>query len=85
MVVDIFYDLVFYFKLFLYYFLGYEVFGLFMHNWDIADEQGKCQVDVDREDARMVCRHLKIPFHEVSFVKEYWNDVFLYVTLSFYH
>ncbi|XP_041378075.1 mitochondrial tRNA-specific 2-thiouridylase 1-like [Gigantopelta aegis] len=56
---------------------GYDVFGLFMQNWDIADETGKCQVDKDRDDARMVCSHLKIPFHEVSFVKEYWNDVFL--------
>lgn len=55
---------------------GFEVHGLFMRNWDVSDEAGKCTADKDVEDAKFVCRHLQIPFHEVSFVKEYWNDVF---------
>ncbi|KAL5014729.1 hypothetical protein ScPMuIL_008999 [Solemya velum] len=55
---------------------GYEVVGLFMKNWDIANEQGKCMVDDDRKDAEFVCKRIGIPFHEVNFVKEYWNEVF---------
>lgn len=55
---------------------GYDVHGLFMKNWDSVNEQGVCSADVDREYAQFVCKHLNIPFHEVNFVKEYWNDVF---------
>ncbi|KAK7066246.1 hypothetical protein SK128_024996 [Halocaridina rubra] len=58
---------------------GYEVIGVFMRNWDVKDEKGHCQTDVDAEDAEWVCRRLDIPFHEVNFVKEYWNDVFMYM------
>lgn len=50
--------------------------GLFMKNWDIADETGKCMSDADRDDAKLVCDHLQIPLMEVNFVKEYWNEVF---------
>ncbi|XP_022300440.2 mitochondrial tRNA-specific 2-thiouridylase 1-like [Crassostrea virginica] len=55
---------------------GYEVLGLFMKNWDEKDEKGHCTSDRDKEDAQFVCQHIGIPFHEVNFVKEYWNDVF---------
>ncbi|XP_043218226.1 mitochondrial tRNA-specific 2-thiouridylase 1-like isoform X1 [Amphibalanus amphitrite] len=55
---------------------GYEVLGFFMRNWDIRDEQGVCKADQDAEDAAWVCKKLQIPFQEVNFVKEYWNDVF---------
>ena len=47
-----------------------------MTNWDKANETGICTADIDREDARYTCNHLDIPFNEVNFVKEYWNDVF---------
>lgn len=57
-------------------FLGFNVHGLFMTNWDSANEHGVCMADIDREDAKFVCSHLGIPFHEVNFVKEYWNEVF---------
>ncbi|XP_064102504.1 mitochondrial tRNA-specific 2-thiouridylase 1-like isoform X3 [Macrobrachium nipponense] len=60
-------------------FHGYEVIGVFMRNWDIKDEKGHCQNDVDAEDAEWICRRLDIPFQEVNFVKEYWNDVFTYM------
>lgn len=59
-----------------YWILGFEVTGIFMKNWDVRDETGKCQSDADKEDAEYVCKHLDIPFKEVNFVKEYWNEVF---------
>lgn len=58
---------------------GYEVIGVFMRNWDEKDEKGHCTADTEAEDAEWVCQKLDIPFHEVNFVKEYWNDVFLYM------
>ncbi|XP_055350571.1 mitochondrial tRNA-specific 2-thiouridylase 1-like isoform X2 [Paramacrobiotus metropolitanus] len=55
---------------------GFDVIGAFMRNWDSKDESGQCTLDKDCEDAENICRRLEIPFHEVNFVKEYWNDVF---------
>ena len=55
---------------------GYDVVGLFMRNWDVRNEKGRCLSDEDREDAAFVCKHLKIPLYEVDFVKQYWNEVF---------
>ncbi|XP_032827473.1 mitochondrial tRNA-specific 2-thiouridylase 1 isoform X2 [Petromyzon marinus] len=57
---------------------GHRVTGVFMRNWDRADEvaAGPCSGDRDRDDARRVCDQLDVPFREVSFVKEYWHDVF---------
>ncbi|XP_073859622.1 mitochondrial tRNA-specific 2-thiouridylase 1 isoform X7 [Macaca fascicularis] len=56
--------------------LGYQVTGVFMKNWDSLDEHGVCTADRDCEDAYRVCQILDIPFHQVSYIKEYWNDVF---------
>uniref|UniRef100_A0A674JFM4 Mitochondrial tRNA-specific 2-thiouridylase 1 n=1 Tax=Terrapene triunguis TaxID=2587831 RepID=A0A674JFM4_9SAUR len=50
-----------------------------MKNWDTLDEQGVCSADKDCEDAFRVCQKLDIPFHQVSYVKEYWNEVFSYL------
>ncbi|XP_048358226.1 mitochondrial tRNA-specific 2-thiouridylase 1 isoform X1 [Sphaerodactylus townsendi] len=58
---------------------GYQVTGVFMKNWDIMDEKGMCSADKDCEDAYRVCQILGIPFHQVSYVKEYWNEVFSYL------
>eukprot|EP00850_Spirogloea_muscicola_P017861 SM000157S02091 [mRNA] locus=s157:217922:220163:- [translate_table: standard] len=57
---------------------GYHVVGVFMRNWDAADDAGaaRCALDDDRRDAQAVCRHLGIPFEEVEFVQRYWVDVF---------
>ncbi|XP_031962819.1 mitochondrial tRNA-specific 2-thiouridylase 1 isoform X1 [Corvus moneduloides] len=55
---------------------GYQVTGVFMKNWDPLDERGACSIDRDCEDAYRVCQKLDIPFHQVSYVKEYWNEVF---------
>jgi len=55
-----------------------------MRNWDIADEMGVCSTDKDAEDAAFVCQHIGIPFHEINFVKEYWNEVFRYRNNKFF-
>nr|XP_023395784.1 mitochondrial tRNA-specific 2-thiouridylase 1 [Loxodonta africana] len=55
---------------------GYQVTGVFMKNWDSLNEHGVCTADKDCEDAYGVCQILDIPFHQVSYVKEYWNEVF---------
>lgn len=52
-----------------------------MRNWDIADEKGYCQADVDKADAEYACKKIGIPFSEVNFVKEYWNNIFRFVAL----
>ncbi|XP_058481146.1 mitochondrial tRNA-specific 2-thiouridylase 1 [Solea solea] len=55
---------------------GFSVTGVFMKNWDSLDESGVCSTEKDCEDAHKVCRILEIPFHQVSYVKEYWHEVF---------
>ncbi|XP_075455894.1 mitochondrial tRNA-specific 2-thiouridylase 1 isoform X1 [Ascaphus truei] len=57
---------------------GYQVTGVFMNNWDAVDEHGGCSAERDCDDAYRVCQKLDIPFHQVSYVKEYWHDVFSY-------
>ncbi|KAL7647790.1 UNVERIFIED_CONTAM: hypothetical protein RMT77_001404 [Armadillidium vulgare] len=59
---------------------GLDVIGLFMKNWDLKDEQGICTTEKDAEDSEWICKYLQIPFYETSFVKEYWNEVFSYLT-----
>lgn len=49
-----------------------------MKNWDSLDENGVCATETDCEDAYKVCQMLDIPFHQVSYVKEYWHEVFRY-------
>jgi len=60
---------------------GYDCVGVFMRNWDRADEVDgvttACPIDRDRSDWQEVCRRLDIPAVEVEFVKEYWSDVFV--------
>lgn len=55
---------------------GYDVIGLFMKNWEEKGEGGECIAEEDYEDVVRVCDRLKIPHYSVSFVDEYWNDVF---------
>ena len=67
---------------------GYEVIGLFMRNWDSSinnDIMGNptidneiCTQEQDYNDALKVCEQLNIKLHRVDFVKEYWDNVFLY-------
>ncbi|KAB3534860.1 tRNA 2-thiouridine(34) synthase MnmA [Alkaliphilus pronyensis] len=57
---------------------GYEVIGVFMKNWDEADEFGYCTASEDYEDVRRVCQQIGIPYYSVNFEKEYWDKVFTY-------
>lgn len=55
---------------------GYDVLGLFMKNWDEADENGLCEASKDYEDVQKVCSQLGIPCYSIEFIEEYRNHVF---------
>lgn len=55
---------------------GYDVFGLFMKNWEESDSQGKCLASKDQEDALKICKQINIPFYTVNFTEEYYAQVF---------
>lgn len=57
---------------------GYNVIGLFMHNWEEDDEDGCCTAAQDWEDVKRVCNKLNIPYYSVNFAKEYMDRVFSY-------
>ncbi len=57
---------------------GYNVIGLFMHNWEEDDEEGCCTAKQDWEDVRRVCNKLNIPYYSVNFAKQYMDRVFSY-------
>jgi tRNA-specific 2-thiouridylase len=54
---------------------GHAVSGLFMQNWDDADD-GECRAEQDRKDALAVCGKLGIPFFARNFAGTYWSEVF---------
>jgi tRNA-specific 2-thiouridylase len=54
---------------------GYEVIGLFMHNWE-EDEDGHCTSAEDWADALAVANKLKLPCYSVNFAREYQERVF---------
>jgi tRNA-uridine 2-sulfurtransferase len=55
---------------------GYDVFGLFMKNWEESDAQGKCLASKDQEDALKICKQIGIPFYTVNFTEDYYTQVF---------
>lgn len=56
---------------------GYNVIGLFMHNWE-ETEDDHCTSVSDWEDVKRVCEKLDIPYYSVNFAKEYMDRVFQY-------
>jgi tRNA-uridine 2-sulfurtransferase len=56
---------------------GYDVFGIFMKNWEEKTDNGLCTSAFDYEDAKSVCDDLDIPIYSVNFVEEYKNKVFM--------
>ncbi len=55
---------------------GYDVVGLFMHNWEETDENGCCTSAEDWQDVVGVCGKIGIPCYSVNFAEEYMNRVF---------
>ena len=68
---------------------GYEVIGLHMINWDHREELTDHHTtatkqtesilecfEKDYTDVQNVCNELNIPYHQINFVKEYWQEVF---------
>ena len=55
---------------------GWDVHGLFMSNWDEADDDVWCTAAQDFQDARLVAERLGIPLHRVSFAAQYRERVF---------
>jgi tRNA-specific 2-thiouridylase len=62
---------------------GYRVQGLFMSNWEEADDS-YCTTSQDFQDARAVANELGIVLHRASFATEYRERVFDYF-LREYH
>lgn len=66
----------------LYPYQGHRVHGVYMRNWDAADEGTSssstptCTSDREWLDVQRVCAHLKIPCERVDFVRDYWTRVF---------
>ncbi len=56
---------------------GFNVVGLFMHNWE-EDDGGVCTSADDYRDAATVCGKLGIPIYSVNFSKDYMERVFAY-------
>ena len=57
---------------------GYEVEALFMKNWDDDDGSPYCSAKEDFMDAAFISDQLDIPLKQVSFSKEYRENVFSY-------
>ncbi|WP_185860788.1 tRNA 2-thiouridine(34) synthase MnmA [Blattabacterium cuenoti] len=59
---------------------GYEVIGLFMHNWEEDDtNNNKCTWKEDSIDAMLVSKQLNIPFQVVEMKNEYKKHVINYM------
>ena len=54
---------------------GFDVVGLFMHNWE---EEGGCTSEDDWRDVERICAALGIDCYSVNFAKEYADGVFDY-------
>lgn len=54
---------------------GYNVIGIFMHNWQESVD-GFCTAEQDYEDVKRVCAKLGIPYYTVNFSKQYYDRVF---------
>ena len=53
---------------------GFEVYGIFMKNWD--DKNAICNAEDDYADAVSVCNQLNIPLKKINYTKEYKDRVF---------
>ncbi|QIK16887.1 tRNA 2-thiouridine(34) synthase MnmA [Blattabacterium sp. DPU] len=58
---------------------GYEVIGLFMHNWEEENYNNKCTWKEDCIDAMLVAKQLNIPFQVIEMKNEYKKRVINYM------
>ncbi|WP_185858595.1 tRNA 2-thiouridine(34) synthase MnmA [Blattabacterium cuenoti] len=58
---------------------GYEVIGLFMHNWEEKDRYNQCNWKTDSIDAMLIAHQLHIPFQVIEMKKEYKKYVINYM------
>ena len=56
---------------------GHNLVGVFMKNWDPADECGSetCDLDSDQKDMMEVCQRLGIPAYEVT-ISHHLHSIF---------
>lgn len=55
---------------------GFDVFGLFMKNWEEITPSGRCHAEKDWQDVIQICELIDIPCYSVNFVEEYRQNVF---------
>jgi len=53
---------------------GYDVYGVFMKNWD--DRHAICSAEDDYADAISVCKKLNIPLKKIDYTNQYKDKVF---------
>ena len=54
---------------------GFEVYGVFMKNWD--DKNAICSAEDDYADALSVCNQLNIPLKKIDYTKELFGESIL--------
>ncbi len=59
---------------------GYDVKGVFMHNWH--DDENYCSNEDDKNQVYLVAKHLDIPVEIVDFSEEYQQRVFDHMLTS---
>ena len=62
---------------------GFNCVGVFMKNWDPADECGSAACDISQDviDMRQVCKRLNIPAYEVMIVDYIFSYCILVVEI----
>jgi tRNA-specific 2-thiouridylase len=55
---------------------GYKVIGIFMKNWEEANDAGVCPVEEDQKDVIRIASHLDIPYYTVNYANKYKDKVF---------
>jgi tRNA U34 2-thiouridine synthase MnmA/TrmU len=46
--------------------MQHDVEGVYMRNWDVADETGYCSADQDYADMQSVCKYVRVRYTAVS-------------------
>ena len=60
---------------------NYQVYGIYMRNWDHLEEGRTCSSDQDWSDVQQVGKALDIPVQRVDFSREYWIQVVIFALI----